>query len=73
MREDIYDFQNAGDICENCQERWEDLNRHPIALVALPSYTMRYHSPVAVCPFCDGGEIVKIANKKHGEKDAVGG
>ena len=61
-REDIFEFQQAGEVCENCQERWEEKNKPPIKLVALPSFTMRYHTPVAVCSFCDG-PIADIARK----------
>lgn len=63
MRDDIFEFQKAGDICENCQERWEEKNKPTIKLIALPGFTMRYHSSVAVCSYCDGSEILKIAGK----------
>jgi hypothetical protein len=54
MKSDNFEFQHAGDVCENCKERWESAKKPPLKLVALPSYTMRYHSPVATCPYCDG-------------------
>lgn len=54
MRADNFEFQKAGDICENCKDRWAKKGKPPIALVALPSFTMRYHAAVAVCPYCDG-------------------
>lgn len=72
-REDIFEFQKAGDICENCQERWEEKNKPTIALVGLPSFTMRYHAPVAVCPYCDGPiRDIAMATAKRREIDAPG-
>jgi hypothetical protein len=74
MRQDNFEFQCAGDICENCQERWENAKKPPIKLVALPSYTMRYHSPVAICPYCDGQPIraLAAASVKRREINAIG-
>ena len=60
MSDDAFKFQEAGDVCENCRERWEERNKPTIKLVPLPSFTMRYHSPVAICPYCDG-PILQIA------------
>ena len=57
----IEDFPKAGEICENCKERWIKAGKSPKKLVALPSYTMRYHSPIVVCSYCDGGLIEKLA------------
>ena len=61
MRKDTFEFQKAGDICENCKERWENAGKPLVTLVGLPTFTMRYHTPVAICSYCDGGEIGKIA------------
>jgi hypothetical protein len=61
MSSDNVAFQKVGDICDNCKERWVKAGKSPIALVALPSYTMRYHSPVAICPWCDSSVIGKLA------------
>jgi hypothetical protein len=73
MRADNFEFQKAGDICENCKERWENTGKHPIALVALPTFTMRYHSPVAACPYCDGPiRDIAVATAKRREVDAAG-
>ncbi len=71
MREDNFEFQKAGDICENCKERWETANKPLIKLIALPSFTMRYHAPVAVCSYCDG-PIADIARQtaKRRETDS---
>jgi hypothetical protein len=54
-------FQSVGDICENCKERWKNAKKPPMKMVALPSYTMRYHSPIAICPYCDSTEIGKLS------------
>lgn len=68
MREDNFEFQKAGDTCENCRERWEEKNKPTIALVALPSFTMRYHSPVAICSYCDGPiRDIAVATAKRRE------
>jgi hypothetical protein len=73
MRADNFKFQKAGDICESCKERWKSAKKLPIALVALPSYTMRYHSPVAVCNYCDGPvQNIAIASVKRREINASG-
>lgn len=72
MREDIFEFQKAGDICENCRDRWEEKGKPLIKLVALPSFTMRYYAPVAACPFCDGPiREIAIATAKRREADAL--
>lgn len=55
------DFPKAGDICENCRERWEDKKLPPKQLIALPSVTQIYHSEVAVCSFCDGDPLIEFA------------
>lgn len=71
MRADNFEFQKAGDICENCQERWKTAGKPPIALVGLPTFTMRYHTPVAACPYCDGPihDIAVAAAKKREAND----
>ncbi len=72
MSEDAFTFQEAGDVCENCRERWETSNKPVITLVALPSFTMRYHSPVAVCPYCDGPiRDIAVATAKRREVDVT--
>lgn len=72
-KSDNFEFQRAGDICENCKERWENATKSPIALVALPSYTMRYHSPVAICSYCDGPVLaIAQATVKRREVNVVG-
>ena len=72
MSEDAFTFQEAGDICESCKERWEKAHRSTIALIALPSFTMRYHTAVAVCPYCDGPvHDIAVATAKRREIDAL--
>lgn len=72
MRADNFEFQKAGDTCENCEERWKKAGKPLIALVALPGYTMRYHSAVAVCPYCDGPiRDIAMATAKRREVDAA--
>jgi len=72
MSADLHQFQEAGDICSNCHERWEERNKPLIRLVALPSFTMRYHAPVAVCPYCDGPiHTIATATAKRREVDAT--
>lgn len=67
-REDIFEFQKAGDICEDCEERWKEKNKPLITLAALPNFTMRYHSPVAVCSYCDGPiRAIAMATAKRRE------
>jgi len=68
-----FEFQKAGEVCENCRERWENAKLPTKKLFALPSYTMRYHSSVAICPYCDGGEITKlaVANIKRREANVI--
>lgn len=71
MSDEEFTFQEAGDVCENCRERWEDRNKPVIHMVALPSFTMRYHSAVAVCPYCDGPiQQIAEATAKRREVDA---
>ncbi len=71
-RKDNYEFQKAGDVCENCKERWEMANKAPIKLVALPGFTMRYHSTVAICSYCDGPiRDIALATAKRREVDAA--
>ncbi len=73
MRDDNFEFQKAGDICENCEERWELASKPPIRLVPLPSFTMRYHSPVAICNYCDGPiRKIAMATDKKRKENAVG-
>jgi hypothetical protein len=71
MRADNFEFQAAGDICENCQDRWKKSSKPLIPLVGLPTFTMRYHAPVAVCPYCDGPirDIAVAAAKKREAND----
>lgn len=72
MRADNFEFQKAGDICENCEERWKLAGKPPIKLVPLPGYTMRYHSPVATCPYCDGPiRDIAVASAKRREENAA--
>jgi hypothetical protein len=72
MSDDGLPFQKAGEVCANCCERWEERNRPVIALVALPSFTMRYHSPVACCPYCDGPiRDIAVATAKRREADDI--
>lgn len=74
MRADNFEFQKAGDVCENCQERWENAGKPPMVLVGLPTFTMRYHTPVAVCPYCDGPiRDIAAATVKRREADAARG
>ena len=74
MRKDNFEFQKAGDVCENCKERWESAGKSPITLVPLPSYTMRYHAPVAVCTYCDGPvQNIAHATARHRETQSNGG
>jgi uncharacterized protein with PIN domain len=54
-------FQKPGDVCESCKERWEKIGKPPKVLIGLPSYTMRYHSEIAICPYCDSDQIEKLA------------
>lgn len=73
MCPDNFEFQKAGDVCDNCQERWEIAGKHPISLIGLPTYTMRYHSPVAVCSYCDGPiHSIAVATVKRREANATG-
>ena len=51
----------AGDLCESCKPRWEHTNKPPVKLVKLPS-------GFVVCPYCDGGAIVDIAQKAKKRK-----
>jgi len=69
MSEELHQFQEAGDVCANCVERWEEKGKPVIHLVALPSFTMRYHSPVAICPYCDG-PIQQIAEATAKRREA---
>lgn len=72
---DKLEFQKAGDICDNCKRRWEKAKKPPIALIGLPTYTMRYHSPVAICPYCDGpirDIAVATAKRREAEANAAG-
>lgn len=72
MKADIFEFQKAGDICENCEERWKLAGKSPIRLVPLPGYTMRYHSPVAICNYCDGPiRDIAVASAKRREENAT--
>lgn len=72
-REDNFEFQAAGDVCENCEERWKKSGKPSIRLLALPSFTMRYHTPVAVCPYCDGPiRDIAVATAKRREVNAAG-
>lgn len=72
MRADNFEFQKAGDICENCEERWKLAGKPPIKLVALPGPTMRYHTVVAVCPYCDGPiRDVAVASAKRRKDNAA--
>jgi hypothetical protein len=72
-RQDKFEFQKAGDVCKNCVERWEMANKPPIKLVALPSFTMRFHSPVAVCSYCDGPIYdIAVASANRRGVDASG-
>jgi hypothetical protein len=66
------EFQQAGDICSNCEERWEKAGKPPIALVSLPSFTMRYHAAVATGPYCDGPvHDIAAATARRREVDAA--
>lgn len=66
------EFQKAGDICSNCEDRWTRANKPTITLVPLPSVTMRYHQPVAICPYCDGPvRDIAVATAKKRESDAA--
>jgi uncharacterized protein with PIN domain len=72
MRKDNFEFQKAGEVCENCEERWAKARKPSITLVALPSYTMRYHAPVAICSYCDGPILaISVATAKRREIDAA--
>lgn len=48
------DFQQEGEICDSCRERWEGQRSKPRKLVNLPEVTEVYRQKVAVCPYCDG-------------------
>jgi hypothetical protein len=55
--------QQAGEVCNSCQERWEGKRQRPRKLVNLPEVTQVYHQKVACCPYCDGPALeIAIAN-----------
>lgn len=58
-------FQQAGEPCESCIDRWKSQGLPPQILVPLPAVTEVYHSEVAVCEYCDGRPIVMFSFLNH--------
>lgn len=58
--------QKAGDVCANCQPRWEGKGKEPKVLVAATGKTESKGIVVPLCPYCDGDaiKIDKLGNHK---------
>lgn len=58
-------MQKIGDVCSNCEGRWEAKKKEPMVLQRLGGTTINKKMVVAACPYCDGAALEISAQGNH--------